>query len=641
MLYSFSVPDMPPELSRDCPLRSGSATAPRPAGLLTLTPHLRHFIYLHIDVARFDGYPYTFFLNGHKDSPGLSRYEPPPSRNFMGLLLSCRVLYTEVASLLYSANRFILFYTHQRTLRPLRALSPTSIAALTNLKIVLNESSCHNPTNAPSYPPPCCFHRLMAQELCAKHHGSEHRRPLLDSLSGITPAATRLATQPMLTEWHNTAAYLSSHATPGRLELWFVCDIDPAHEYALEAAQRLVAPLALFPLLKDCHVRLCSAPNRPLQRLAEEAVLPARPGSPPLSPLLTNLPAELRLRILEYTDLVTPWKEVTWCRRNRRYYIFSPNCLMYEGGCPPHIHHGCPLIRCTHDEEYIPGKDIRRVHGCFCRRLHGAYTSTCKCWVPPTRLFLINRLLRHEAETIFFSHNRFVVHDFYAIPPQNLRTYLAAHRASHLPAHFPPDPIPRFDPDEPFDGPPTNERDYVHTRFAASEFLRAVVPTHCLAHLRFLELLFPPYVPNDWPLERRSLQREWRATVAWASHHLNLPALAVRVVMSYPLVHPDVRRELSEEEGTRILRGYWRAASPWKELARERGLGGLWVQTAYPFRGEMKSVYCVGLKWEEEWMEEKERALKAQYEHIPGREGSGRVEPLRGVWQRWYEVPYY
>lgn len=641
--YPCSVPDMRPELelSRVCPL-SSTGNASRPATLLSLPPYLRHFIYLHLDVARLDGYPYTYYLAGHKNSPGRSERDAPPSRNFLGLLLSCRVLYTEVASLLYSANRFIIFYTYQRTLRPLRALSPTSIAALTNLKIVLNESSCHNPINAGDYAPDCCSDRPMSRIVCAEHHGGLHRRPLLDSLSDSAPTATRQATQAMLTEWHHTATYLSSHATTGRFELWLVCDIDPTHEYALEAAQRIVAPLALFPPLKDCHIRLAGLPNRPLQQVAEEAILPTRPNSPSRSPLLTNLPPELRLRILEYTDLITPWKEVTWCRRNRSYYIFAPPCLQGVGGCPPHIHHGCPLAKCTHDQDCPPGPETRRSHGCFCRRLHGAYTSTCKCWAPPTPLFLINRLLCHDAQTVFFSNNRFVIHDFYDLPPESLHQTTPN---KHL--HNPRKP---FDP-VPTTNPPTNNRSYPHTRYAASEFLRAIIPPPCLRHLRFLEILFPPYVPNDWPLDRRALQRDWRDTVAWARSQLTLSALAVRVVMSYPLVHPDLAQDgLTSEEGEGILRGYWRAARPWREMmvvdGEGAGLAGFWVQAAWPFRGTQNSVYRAGPVDFDDEMAEREVALKAQFERAPGWDGGGEVyntrpEPMQAVWQRWYDVDYY
>ena len=58
---------------------------------------------------------------------------------------------------MYSANRFVIFYSHHGSFEPLRVLSPTVLASLTSLKIVLNESSCHQPTDSMEYPPSCCF----------------------------------------------------------------------------------------------------------------------------------------------------------------------------------------------------------------------------------------------------------------------------------------------------------------------------------------------------------------------------------------------------------------------------------------------------------------------------------------------------
>ncbi len=43
---------------------------------------------------------------------------------------------------------------------------------------------------------------------------------------------------------------------------------------------------------------------------------------------LTDLPRELRLCILEYTDLITPWREVSWCRQYRHYRVYRPSWWM-------------------------------------------------------------------------------------------------------------------------------------------------------------------------------------------------------------------------------------------------------------------------------------------------------------------------
>jgi hypothetical protein len=40
-------------------------------------------------------------------------FDPPLAGNFAGLLLSCGARYVEAATLLYSANRFIIFYPAQ------------------------------------------------------------------------------------------------------------------------------------------------------------------------------------------------------------------------------------------------------------------------------------------------------------------------------------------------------------------------------------------------------------------------------------------------------------------------------------------------------------------------------------------------
>ena len=242
--------------------------APRPPSLLRLPPHIRHRIYLVVGVARFDGHPYTYHLDGRKESRSeRSEFDPPPARNFAGLLLSCRTLYAETAALLYSANRFVIFYSHHGSLEPLRVLSPAALASLTSLKIVLNESSCHQPTDSHNYPPTCCCgDRTCADgsDCANEFHCHLHRRPLLDPTLDLDSTSAKLATQPLLSEWHDTAVHLSSCVGARCLELSLVCDIDPEHQYTLDVGQLAVAPVALFPRLKDCHVRLCQAkPSTP------------------------------------------------------------------------------------------------------------------------------------------------------------------------------------------------------------------------------------------------------------------------------------------------------------------------------------------------------------------------------------------
>lgn len=139
----------------------------RAQGLLDLVPYVRHRIYMYhyLGMASFDGHPLIFYLDGRKPPPHseasisiLDRDESPPTSNFMGLLRSCHALYAETTALFYLSNRFVVSYSHQGSLGPLRALSPTSLVSLANLKIGLNESSCHTSPESWQSGPSCCFY---------------------------------------------------------------------------------------------------------------------------------------------------------------------------------------------------------------------------------------------------------------------------------------------------------------------------------------------------------------------------------------------------------------------------------------------------------------------------------------------------
>src|SRR5688500_13005454 len=110
----------------------GSRKEPPPP-LLRVPPLIRQRIYRFVGLASWNGCPYTFDLQGRKTmipSPGI----------FHGLLLSCRDIHAEAAALLYSANRFTLYYTNPGSLglEPLLALTTPALSSLAALKIVLN-----------------------------------------------------------------------------------------------------------------------------------------------------------------------------------------------------------------------------------------------------------------------------------------------------------------------------------------------------------------------------------------------------------------------------------------------------------------------------------------------------------------------
>ena len=393
--------------------------------LLRLPPSIRHRIYRFVGLAPWDARAAPLFdLHGRKTS----EWAPKPTI-FHGLLLSCRVIYAEAAALLYSANRFILHYdhAHPEPLRPLHALAASSVASLTRLSIVLNQASCHHPYEYGG-DQLCC---LQASPIdggygayrCKADHTNLHHPPLLSQAFDIDRGDSLAAAETVLGKWHSAAACLS-FVTSGRLELALVCDIDPRHKAALDIAMSATAPLRLIPRLKDCCIRLCKTPDPRLGLIAQKSVFQARgiPPPPYLKPstraTLTSLPRELRLRILEYTDLIVPTREIVWSRREQGYMTSSLDSTTFRD---------CRYRRQFFDcwQTDTDGSFI----GCFCRRRHAAFSFTCKCWAPPgPALFLICRTLLQDAQLVFFSSNRFVIHDYRSNPPWALPTARRNHR---------------------------------------------------------------------------------------------------------------------------------------------------------------------------------------------------------------------
>ncbi|KAK3991478.1 hypothetical protein QBC44DRAFT_392996 [Cladorrhinum sp. PSN332] len=335
--------------------------------ILHLSPELRRRIYLFTGVApRRRDQKFIFDLHGapHGEQADGSELHP----QFHGLLLSCRAIYQEAAALLYSSNSFVI-YSATGPFDPLLALTPTALTSLEHLKMVVS-----------------------SQTTC--HFKARRRRS------------------------HSAAAHLSK-ITPGRLALFLMCDVYYQDD---EAARLALAPLSLLPPLKEYHVRIGEKPIPHLQKLVREAVIKALGGvptgptvTPPFSRFL-RLPRELRLRILSFTDLVTPIKQVSWDRggaymADREGYPF-PHEVGFNSGsslaaCRRDHHHGCQFGNC-----FVRSFSENHLAGCFCTVNHTAVSSTCPCWAPPTYLFLVCRTLYPEVQHVFFSANRFIVHDF-------------------------------------------------------------------------------------------------------------------------------------------------------------------------------------------------------------------------------------
>ncbi|KAH6650313.1 hypothetical protein F5144DRAFT_588819 [Chaetomium tenue] len=565
-------------------------------GILRLTPDTRRRIYLHAGVA--------YREYGSERWPGLYNLGEsvvPDQRSirgfftFYGLLLSCRTIYAEASALLYSANRFIVRYQPWRSLSPLRALTPRTLVHLADLKIILNQTSCHE-LGTEQAGGACCGGGTIKSATPCSDDNHHHDLPL---------GKLDFSAEALFAEWHATAAYLAAHIIPGQLELTLVCDV---HYAGVETAKVVLDSLHLLPRLKNCHIRLCGVREPRLQQLAQDAVLRARgiqfphhsaASSVSVSPRLINLPRELQLRILEYTDLVTPHKEVIWSRKSYGYHIPRAPCYRLMGGCPPEFHYGCQFLRCWETPWPIPS------NGCFCRRQHAAVSSRCRCWAPPTPLFLVCRALYSQANRVFYSQNRLIVIE---APYKNPYT-------------------------------PWTPGDYPYPVFAVSQFLRHVVPPHCLKYIRFLELVFSPFNHLSRPRDGHPALLDWPETLEWAKQELNLPALTLRLVMAFnDQDHPKGSREMTRAQGKEVLALYNLILLPVRRLdPAGGGLARFYAELVWPLRWTRWAFEKRYEEGGEDWLASKGQELKRRAEQSIMGERYERVqavtqEPQESLW---------
>lgn len=128
-------------------------------------------------------------------------------------------------------------------------------------------------------------------------------------------------------EWHCTIEDMSKHIPPSQLQLFLVCDVED-----IEIVKKVLRPLLKLPVLASCNIRLGRDQDSSLYNLARQAATRAvgqtSSSAIPEKPFrFLDLPLELQHQILEYTDLVTPWREITWDPEEKFYLHYDqPYC---------------------------------------------------------------------------------------------------------------------------------------------------------------------------------------------------------------------------------------------------------------------------------------------------------------------------
>lgn len=343
---------------------------------------------------------------------------------------------------------------------------------------------------------------------------------------------------------------------PSNLEFNLICDVDN-HQTGRLVVQPFLADPEL--LVARCSVRLSHVKDNFLSQLAEKAVgaiagrkrvVNDTPKSLHMSSSsafdFLGLPTELRQHILVFTDLVTKWNEVEW---NPLQGFYSRSRCATPGSLQnnPSRMHGIrnSIPGCHQPKEVACHSCWERScsRGCFCKSYHSTSSNyhRCSCWSPPTSLFLVCKIIRQDALHIFFGRNRFVV------APEISDSQLSVVRS-----------------------PPS--------RLPASIFLAETVPKDGLRHLRFLDIVIPPFgeeMPCFYCAEGSAEQLDWIQTLDRVKGQLNVPRLTIR--LSFALWMPDkkithYRRRMRNHQRLDILNCYQSILAPLKRLGKMKRL---------------------------------------------------------------------
>ncbi|KAI1496931.1 hypothetical protein F5X99DRAFT_424022 [Biscogniauxia marginata] len=384
--------------------------------------------------------------------------ESEPSDFTFNVLQTCKAVNTvnrEVSDMIYGENYFCVSQPDRdEGLELLARCKPNVFLRLRHLFIDLNSHR------------PACRHRINGQWWW------------------FVPRSKMVREQYIRT-CRKAVTNILSHSKPYMLSLNIAFDKIPDRDVTSAVLRSLLD----FPgRLRDCAISLYANGDKEFSKLARRAVYYATGkeshlGDKPFRFL--NLQVETRHAILQYTDLITPFREAQWMPSSgfsARFTLEYYNEMDY-----PKLEHVGRLFSCRN---YGNRNDLPN----FCPNWRSnTFSSRCRCWAPPSYLFLVCRAMCADAEAIFYSCNRIIVRPCRGI------------------SHTAPIPLLRLDP---------------------SRFITRFIWPEMLSHLRSLELVFSPFQPGKCLLQSGPALADWRFAIDHLKAYGNIPALTVTVYMT-------------------------------------------------------------------------------------------------------------
>jgi len=316
------------------------------------------------------------------------------------LLYVSKTIAKEVSTVFYSENDFSVYRTGLGGLSSLSRLPPGALACMKSLSVCLNfyvEEQRWGREFGPDSGGFC--HAMCRTSKWERLFSNSKRRDELVALK----------------EWQLLCQLLGSQLQPNCLKLFLTCDVAD-----VEIAEEVVRPLLQLPTLQECAVRLGSHYIhadvdcfQPLTELARRTVDQVTIRSAQRNFRYPDLPKEIQIRILGYTELVTPFDLVWAFNTDVAEHIKSPyyeNRTFHSRGSPWSSSSCCR--ECSPDSQ-----------PCACWSGQAAFSTTCTCWKFPLSLFLVSCEMKEDAEFIFYSRNRFVLLPRYWNNSEHLEIY--------------------------------------------------------------------------------------------------------------------------------------------------------------------------------------------------------------------------
>jgi hypothetical protein len=357
----------------------------------------------------------------------------------VSVLRVCRQVYEEASSVLYSTNDFMLLATTAADLQSIPRIFTASLRHIRSLLIRLNGW-------------PCVRGHDLYQSNWRGTECMACRSPTDDM--GLPLSLQQASSRSMLEAWKTICTHLATALVPDQLHLSLIADVAGVDE-----ARQVVDGLRRLPRLKKLDIRLARHQDPTIRQIAYDAAR-AMTGQYMHAGIFAfeTLPEELRMRILEFTELAPCHKVPAPTRRahtsssrgrgrgrgGRNFY--RRHRYQTQGAAAPSerpkYHDRSHVYRERetssdygghHDEVYI-----RNIHyskgrhdgstsnlccrnctltalSCCCRDLYAASSAYCTCRRIPTELFRVSKTLYKDASKVFYARNAFVFHQKIAV----------------------------------------------------------------------------------------------------------------------------------------------------------------------------------------------------------------------------------